>query len=121
MDARIGKLLDGTFYTYTPEHRDEPFFGSLREVEDVLGVPHTDVPLSLHSNAAARERKLFKVLLRFQYPSWDELDGIAYPDIEAGSKSAANALARGMADRDGHLVGGKGRCTFTAFIQSDET
>lgn len=117
MDARIGQLLDGTFYAFTSEYRDEPFLGSLREVEGVLGVPHSEGVAIEQSDEVATEQKTFKVLLRFQHPAWDEVDGIAYPDIGADTKAAASAQARRMAEIDGHLSGGKGRVTFTAIEQ----
>jgi hypothetical protein len=60
-------------------------------------------------------KKEWDVRLSFQYPAWDETDGIWYRGISAKSKSEANAYARRQADRDGHLGSGKGRATFTAF------
>ena len=55
--------------------------------------------------------------MRFQYPAWDEVDGLVYQDIQAATKAEAYAVARRMADNDGHLHGGKGRVTFTATEQ----
>lgn len=55
----------------------------------------------------------YTVTMRFQYPAWDEKDGIQYP-IRAASKSDACAAARRQAYNDGHLCGGKGRVTFSA-------
>lgn len=57
----------------------------------------------------------YTVTLRFQYPAWDERDGIPY-EVSAASKSKAIARARTQAERDGHIrpCCGKGRYTFTA-------
>lgn len=55
----------------------------------------------------------YEVTLRFQYPAWDEKDGIPY-EVTADSKAAAVKIARNQAQRDGHLGGGKGRCSFKA-------
>lgn len=57
----------------------------------------------------------FTVTLRFQYPAWDEKDGIPYV-VDGKSKSDAIKSARRMADRDGHLMTGKGRYWFTAEV-----
>lgn len=56
----------------------------------------------------------FQVTLRFQFPAWDEVDGITY-EIEANSKAEAIDRARREARRDGHTPAtGKGRATFSA-------
>ena len=56
---------------------------------------------------------LYTVTLRFQYPAWDEREGLCFP-VEAPSKSAAISRARRQAERDGHTPSvGKGRVTFT--------
>lgn len=56
----------------------------------------------------------YEVTLRFQFPAWDERDGLRY-EVDAPSKSVAVATARRMAERDGHLPArGKGRVTLTA-------
>ena len=55
----------------------------------------------------------YEVTLRFQYPAWDEKNGIPF-FVEADSKSDAIKQARREADYCGHLCGGKGRVTFSA-------
>lgn len=56
----------------------------------------------------------FIVTLRFQFPAWDEVDGITY-EIGAPSKAKAIEYARQDARRDGHLPAtGKGRASFSA-------
>ena len=60
----------------------------------------------------------YVVTLRFQYPAWDEVDGIPY-QIEARSKSEAINRARRQARDDGHLYGGKGRVSFKAVPVED--
>lgn len=115
MHPSIGQLNGGKFYSYVNGYSAEPFFGTLEEVEVALGLrPQPDrSPVE----PAVNRRKCFDVTMRFQYPAWDEVDGIVYRAIEADSRSEANALARRMADQDGHLGGGKGRVTFSACEQ----
>ena len=55
---------------------------------------------------------LWNVRLTFQYPAWDEKEGITYEAIQASCASMANFRARNRARNDGHLCGGKGRVTF---------
>ena len=59
------------------------------------------------------EYKLYMVTMSFQFPAHDEREGIPY-EVEAKSKSAANKEAKRQAERDGHIVSGKGRITFKA-------
>lgn len=70
-----------------------------------------------HESTVAEPPLRWDVRLTFQYPAWDEHDGLWYPSIEANSKSEANAIARRQADIDGHLCGGKGRVSFKAFAE----
>ncbi len=56
---------------------------------------------------------LYDVTLRFQYPAWDEQDGILYI-VDALSRAAAIRIARRQAERDGHTGGGRGRYWFSA-------
>lgn len=58
-------------------------------------------------------RRDFVVTLRFQYPAWDEKDGIPFY-VQSRSKKDAIDAARRQAYNDGHLCGGKGRVTFSA-------
>lgn len=111
MDARIGELSSGKFYAYLNGYNAEPFVGSLVEVEVAMDLRAEE---ELAQVVAAAPVKTYTVRLSFQYPAWDEVDGIEYRDIQADSKSEANAWARRMAEQDGHLCGGKGRATFTA-------
>ena len=61
---------------------------------------------------------MFTVTLTFQYPAWDEKNGIVYEDIIARNKSEAVKEARRQARNDGHTgTGGKGLCWFTAVEQ----
>lgn len=57
--------------------------------------------------------KTYEVTLRFQFPAWDERDGISYT-IEAETKSDAIRYARRQAENDGHACGGRGRYWFSA-------
>lgn len=59
---------------------------------------------------------MFKVTLRFQFPAWDEVNGLPYR-VEASSKSEAIKRVRRQAERDGHIPNReKGRATFKAEI-----
>ena len=120
MHPAIGQLSNGQFYSYINGHSEEPFFGTLEEVEVAMGLREpgeaspTVAPDELVEPAPA---KTYTVTLTFQYPAWDEVNGIRYPDIQADSKSEANGIVRRLASNDGHLGGGKGRLTFTATEQ----
>lgn len=62
----------------------------------------------------------FTVTIRFQYPAWDEKDGIPYDHIDAKSKSEAIKIVRKEAERDGHLPArDKGRVTLTAVVDDE--
>ncbi|PWD01940.1 MULTISPECIES: hypothetical protein [Pseudomonas] len=117
MHPAIGQLSNGQFYSYINGHSEEPFFGTLEEVEVAMGLRE---PIVTTPSFAPAEQvdpapaKSYTVTLTFQYPAWDEVNGIRYPDIRADSKSHANIIARRLACNDGHLGGGKGRLTFTA-------
>lgn len=124
MHPAIGQLITGKFYSHIYGYGVEPFIGTLEEVEVAMGLreasPAPAANLSdrdFQAQEVAPAGKTYTVTLTFQYPAWDEVQGIEYRDIGAGSKSEANALARKMADQDGHLGTGKGRATFTATEQ----
>ena len=108
LDPRIGMLNSGKFYAYVHGNGKPETVGTLEEVERALGI------FKEQTSAPAKPLKTFDVVMRFAYPAWDELDGIAYPGIGAANKADANKQARAMAERDGHAVGGRGRYTFTA-------
>lgn len=56
----------------------------------------------------------FTVTLQFQFPSWDEKEGIEF-QVSAQTKRDAVTKAKRMSERDGHTpCVGKGRVTFTA-------
>lgn len=60
--------------------------------------------------------KTYNVTLRFQFPSWEDKDGIRY-EIRARTKSEAIKYAKVRAERDGHIgghVAANGRATFKA-------
>lgn len=121
LDPRIGVLNNGRYYAFVDGHGAPEFVGTLKEVEVKLGIrAATPAPASPVASAAARSCRehVWDVRLTFQYPAWDEVDGVWYRGIVASSKSAANAMARKLASGDGHLCGGKGRATFIA-LESD--
>lgn len=66
-----------------------------------------------------KTEQTYTVTISFQFPAWDERDGITY-SVEAASKSDAIAKVRRTARNDGHIgnVVGKGRVTFRAVADS---
>lgn len=123
MHPAIGQLSNGTYYSYIHGHDAEPFMGTLGQVEAAMGLRQASPAASvseLHAApqaGAAPADRTYSVTLTFQYPAWDEVDGIKYHDIQADSKSAANSFARKLAELNGHLGTGKGRATFVATEQ----
>jgi hypothetical protein len=57
--------------------------------------------------------KLYEVVLKYQFPAWDEVSGISF-EVEAGSKQEAIKSARRIANDEGHIMSGKGRSSFKA-------
>ncbi len=107
LDPRIGKLSNGSYYAFASGYEQPEIVGALAQVQRALRL--VDAP------EVAAPDQLWDVVLRFQYPSWDEVDGIVYRDIRARSKSEAISRARQLATRDGHTIGGgKGRYWFAA-------
>ena len=117
LDPRIGKLNSGKFYCFPNGNGKPELIGTLDEVEAALGLRAAVDPVSL-AKVASRS-SIWTVTLRFQFPAWDEVDGLEYRDIRASSKANANAIARRMSGNDGHLGSGKGRVTFTATVTNE--
>ncbi len=108
LDPRIGMLTSGKFYAFAHGYDKPETVGTLEEVEAALGF----------RKPAKQTKKIWNVKLTFQYPAWDEVDGIDFPFIHAASKSEANRKARRQAEKDGHIpCKGKGFSTFTAVEQ----
>lgn len=116
MDARIGQLNNGTFYAYTNGYAVEPVMGTLEQVEVALGI-RGSVPVEAPQKAVKVAYKSFDVRLTFQYPAWNEKEGLLYSNISAQSKKDAIKQARKMAEDDGHAVGGRGMYWFSATEQ----
>jgi hypothetical protein len=112
MDPRIGQLNTGSFYAFVNGYSEDPFTGTLEEVEGALGLRKIDSKPKFSQQPSGE--KTFNVRLTFQYPAWDEIEGILYAGIPADSKSEANKVARKLARIDGHLTGGRGRVYFKA-------
>jgi hypothetical protein len=122
LDPRIGALSSGVYYAFADGYDHPETVGTLAQVQRALRL--VDVPaIEKRNNPVVHGREyvkavadqLWNVVLRFQYPAWDEADGIVYWGIQAKSKSEAVSIARRMAARDGHTVGGgKGRYWFAA-------
>lgn len=112
IDPRIGALGSGKFYAFTNGYDKPETIGTLREVELALGIHAASE--SKVQDKRDQEVKAFDVVMRFQYPAWDEMDGISFTGIQAVSKAEAIKYARREAERDGHATTGKGRYTFTA-------
>lgn len=118
LDPRIGMLGSGRYYAFVNGHGAPETIGTLPEIEAALGIRREEVAMQSQVNSKPRPaRKTWTVTMSFQYPAWDEVEGILYRGIEADSKSEANRQARSMAERDGHLCGGKGRVVFTASVE----
>jgi hypothetical protein len=110
MDARIGQLTrngNAVFYAFIGNSR-EYVEGTLEQVEAAL--EGKEIPVA----SKAAEKKVYNVRLSFQFPAWDEVDGILYSNIEADSKKDAIDTVRRMASNDGHAVGGRGKYWFSA-------
>lgn len=107
LDPRIGMLASGRYYAFAHGYARPETIGTLNEVQAALGI-RTTAPVMSSRTA------LWDVTLRFEYPAWDETEGIAYPGIPASSKSAAIRQARREAESDGHACRGRGRYWFTA-------
>lgn len=110
MDARIGVLMrEGKEVFYKTEGGYAE--GSIEAVEASLGI-RTSLPVEeaveARIKAPSKVYKEYDVHLTFQYPAWDEVDGIWYKDISAQSKKDAIKQVRRMAADDGHAVGGRG-------------
>lgn len=108
LDSRIGVLSSGRFYAFAHGYDQPETVGTRHEVELALGIAIAKAP------EPKKSLKRFNVVMRFEYPAWDEIDGIAFNEISAFSKSDANRRARSQAERDGHAIGGRGRYFFTA-------
>ena len=119
LDPRIGKLNSGRFYCFPDGNGKPEFVGTLAAVESVLGL-RSVLPATANLNQQVSRDRLWTVRLTFQYPAWDEDNGIEWPDILARSKAEANAMARRQASNDGHLCTGKGQYVFTATEQKDD-
>lgn len=109
IDPRIGKLNSGQFYAFVNGYDNPEFRGTLEEVEAALGLRAHPVKVDRVDAGG-----FYMVTLRFQFPAWDEVDGIVYTDISARSKSDAIRIARESVRNDGHTGGGKGRYWFIA-------
>lgn len=63
--------------------------------------------------------KQYEVALRFQFPAWDEQDGIPFR-IVATTKAEAVLEARRQAQHDGHIpCRGKGKYRFKATVDPE--
>lgn len=108
LDPRIGVLSSGQFYAFAQGYDKPETVGTLQTVEQALGIA------KVRGAKAVKAHKTFDVVMRFEHPAWDEVDGITYPGIGATGKADANKQVRSMAERDGHAIGGRGRYTFKA-------
>ncbi|HDS1721691.1 hypothetical protein NPS53_09275 [Pseudomonas putida] len=118
MHPAIGQLINGKFYAFIEGHEQQPFEGTLEEVEVAMGLraPLEPAPASEEVMPAEPnpQQKTFNVTMRFQNPAWNEKDGVPFNGIEANSKREANEEARRLASTNDLLGWGKGRVTFTA-------
>jgi hypothetical protein len=122
MDARIGELMrEGrtVYYAFADGYDKPAFEGTLEAVERRLGLLD-EKPRGQQSTSklGGRQVKSWVVTMRFEYPAWDEKDGIRYEGVLGRTKAEANRAAARMAAGDGHACSGRGRYWFTA--TSDE-
>ena len=111
MDARIGTLNSGKFYAFANGYDAPEVVGTLAEVEIALGLIPSQPVERIAAPAPIGAR--YVVTLRFQFPAWDETNGMPY-EVDARSKSEAIRMVRTLAFKDGHVGRGKGRYWFTA-------
>jgi len=122
MHPAIGQLINGRYYAFIEGHEQQPFEGTLEEVEVAMGLraPPEPAPASEEVMPAKviPQKKTFNVTMRFQPPAWNEKDGVPFNGIEANSKREANEEARRLASAADLLGWHKGRVTFTATEES---
>lgn len=111
MDARIGQLNSGKFYTFANGYDQEPVTGTLEEVEFALGLREAVAPVA--PVAAKIKRATYAVTMTFEFPAWDETKGVFF-SVEANSKAEAIKEARRQAYADGYATTGKGKYWFKA-------
>jgi hypothetical protein len=114
MDPRIKQLESGKFYAYV-KGCPNPVIGTLRDVEDALGLPRS---LEAVAAKALPADKLFTVRITFQHSTAGDGGDLKYEDIEAGCEIEAYSNARLKAIRDGHRVKLNG---FSSFVATPQT
>lgn len=112
IDSRIGILNSGVHYAFINGYDAPEFRGTLEEVEIALGIREPSEKREVITSASNEDH--YTVTMTFEYPAWDEKDGIVYEDIVACSKADAIRQARTKAFVDGHAISGRGRYWFTA-------
>lgn len=123
MDARIGALMregQTVYYAFADGYDKPAFEGTLDAVERRLGLRGGRPPgHQSKPRQGCRQAKSWVVTMRFEYPAWDEKDGIRYEGILGRTKAEANRAAARMAVGDGHACSGRGRYWFTAVEEDD--
>ena len=117
LDPRIGQMNGPRYYAYAQGYEAPPVVGTLAQVHEALGLAWVEHERAQDEEASPKpmpELSRWRVTMRFQWPAWDEADGIVYQDILAESKSAAIRSVRKLAASDGHAIGGRGRYWFSA-------
>lgn len=121
MHPAIGILIRNgkeVYYAYVNGYNQEPVEDTLESLESILA---GNGPIVEDRQAAKNDGlTTYTVTLRFEFPAWDEADGLVYRDIVARSRKDANEQVRRMARDDGHIAGGKGRVWLSAEECSDE-
>lgn len=121
MDPRIGKLSSGSYYAFANGYNEDPVTGTLEEVEVSLGLSSRNKKgRSEHAQRSAlpnRDYSMYSVLITFEHPAWNEIDGMEYKDICASSKRDAIQKVRKLAEGDGNLGTGRGRYWLKAILQ----
>lgn len=120
MDARIGILNSGLYYAYADGYDAEPTTGTLHDVMSALGLVNPGEEAKKPGTINKAEISSFKtynVNISFEYPAWNEREGIEYQGITAKTKRDAIRIVRSLADSDGHLGTGRGRYWLKAVLQ----
>lgn len=112
MDPRIKRLEGGKFYTYVGGCPNA-VIGTLRDVEDALGLPCSPEV----SAKALPADKLYTVRITFQHSTGGSGGNLKYEGIKAGCEIEAYSNARLKAIQDGYRSKLNGFSSFSATPQ----
>lgn len=113
MDPRIKQLESGKFRTYV-KGCPNPVIGTLRDVEDALGLPRS--PEAVAAKALPADQ-LFTVRISFQHSTAGDGGDLKFEDIKADCEIEAYSNARLKAIQDGYLSRLSGFSSFSVTLQ----